>query len=44
MGPICCYGREYRNNKMMGNTFRKVDAYGELLNKDIREPFIRRGQ
>ncbi|RKI43170.1 carbon-nitrogen hydrolase family protein [bacterium D16-51] len=36
--------REYRNREMMGNTFRKVDAYGDLLNKTIREPFIRQGQ
>lgn len=33
--------REYRNKEMMGNTFRKVDAYGDLLDKTIREPFIR---
>lgn len=36
--------REYRKNEMMGNTFRKVDAYGALLNRDIKEPFIRDGQ
>lgn len=36
--------RKYRNNEMMGNTFRKVDAYGILLDKTIREPFIRQGQ
>ncbi|SDB49927.1 Predicted amidohydrolase [Pseudobutyrivibrio sp. YE44] len=36
--------REYRNTEMMGNTFRKVDAYGELLNKEISEPFFRKGQ
>ena len=33
--------REYRNREMMGNTFRKVDAYGDLLDKTVREPFIR---
>lgn len=33
--------REYRNREMMGNTFRKVDAYGELLNRTIQEPFKR---
>ena len=36
--------REYRNNEMMRNTFRKVDAYDILLDKSIREPFIRQGQ
>ena len=36
--------REYRNREMLGNTFRKVEAYNELLSKDIREPFIRSGQ
>ena len=36
--------RAYRNTEMMGNTFRKVDAYGELMNKAIQEPFIRQGQ
>lgn len=33
--------REYRNREMMGNTFRKVDAYRELLSKEVKEPFIR---
>lgn len=33
--------REYRNREMMGNTFRKVDAYGDLLDKAIKEPFVR---
>ena len=33
--------REYRNREMMGNTFRKVDAYGDLLDKTIKEPFVR---
>ncbi len=36
--------REYRNEEMLGNTFRKVEAYGSLLSKEIREPFIRDGQ
>lgn len=34
--------RDYRSHEMMGNTFRKVKAYSELLNDDIVEPFIRR--
>ena len=33
--------RAYRNSEMMGNTFRKVDAYEGLLSKEIKEPFIR---
>lgn len=33
--------REYRNREMVGNTFRKVDAYRELLSKEVKEPFIR---
>ncbi len=33
--------RYYRDNEMMGNTFRKVKAYGELLNSSILPPFIR---
>ena len=36
--------RAYRCTEMMGNTFRKVDAYGELMNKEIKAPFIRQGQ
>ena len=36
--------RNYRNKEMMGNTFRKVDSYTELLNKTIQEPFVRQGQ
>lgn len=36
--------RKYRRREMMGNTFRKVNCYGELLNKGIQEPFIRKGQ
>lgn len=34
--------REYRSHEMMGNTFRKTKAYAELLNDEVREPFIRR--
>lgn len=34
--------REYRSSEMMGNTFRKVDAYEGLLSKEIKEPFIRK--
>ena len=26
---------------MLGNTFRKVEAYSQLLSKEIKEPFIR---
>lgn len=33
--------RDYRSREMMGNTFRKIKAYTELLNEDIKEPFIR---
>ncbi|MCB2299325.1 carbon-nitrogen hydrolase family protein [Clostridium tagluense] len=33
--------RDYRSHEMMGNTFRKVKAYSELLNDEIKEPFKR---
>ncbi len=33
--------RNYRSIEMMGNTFRKVKAYKELMNEEINEPFIR---
>jgi len=33
--------RDYRSHDMMGNTFRKVKAYAELLNEEIKEPFKR---
>lgn len=33
--------REYRSSEMMGNTFRKVKAYAELLKDEVNEPFIR---
>lgn len=36
--------RSYREHEMMGNTFRKVKAYGDLLSGDINYPFIRDGQ
>ncbi len=36
--------REYRSSEMMGNTFRKVNAYKGLLDAKISEPFIRAGQ
>ena len=36
--------REYRSSEMMGNTFRKVNAYKGLLDAKISEPFIRDGQ
>ncbi len=36
--------RCYREREMMGNTFRKLKAYKELLSADVRYPFIRKGQ
>lgn len=36
--------RDYRRWEMLGNTFRKVEAYSQLLSKEIKEPFIRPGQ
>ena len=33
--------RAYREREMMGNTFRKVKAYAELLNDEIQYPFVR---
>lgn len=36
--------REYRGREMMGNTFRKVDAYEKLLDRTISAPFVRTGQ
>ncbi|WP_105153323.1 carbon-nitrogen hydrolase family protein [Streptococcus suis] len=36
--------RAYRSSEMMGNTFRKVVAYKELLDTTVSEPFIRGGQ
>lgn len=34
--------REYRSREMMGNTFRKISAYTELLSDEVKEPFIRK--
>ena len=34
--------RAYRESEMMGNTFRKVRAYSELLNDEIQYPFDRK--
>ena len=36
--------RRYREREMMGNTFRNVNAYSELIKEDIQYPFIRVGQ
>ena len=36
--------RAYREREMMGNTFRKVSAYKELLDSKVEYPFIREGQ
>ncbi len=36
--------RKYRSTEMMGNTFRKVGAYKDLLDASVSEPFIRIGQ
>lgn len=36
--------REYRGREMMGNTFRKVEAYEALLDRTISAPFVRTGQ
>lgn len=33
--------RRYRSNEMMGNTFRKVNAYKDLLSDKVESPFIR---
>lgn len=36
--------RAYRGREMMGNTFRKVKAYQELLSAHVACPFLREGQ
>ena len=36
--------RSYREREMMGNTFRKVKAYRDLISDKIEAPFIREGQ
>ncbi len=33
--------REYRSREMMGNTFRKIQAYSDLLTAEVKQPFIR---
>jgi len=33
--------RNYRNREMMGNTFRKVNAYKDLVGNHVQAPFIR---
>lgn len=33
--------RAYREDEMLGNTFRKVKAYGELLSDIVEYPFVR---
>lgn len=35
--------RKYRKEETWGNAYRKVKSYNELLSKEIREPFIRKG-
>lgn len=37
MGSI----REYRKNETWGNAYRKVNSYCSLLDKEVKEPFIR---
>lgn len=36
--------RAYREQEMMGNTYRKVNAYDLLLSRDIAYPFVRPNQ
>lgn len=36
--------RKYRESEMMGNTYRKVNAYNFLLDKTIMYPFVRDNQ
>lgn len=36
--------RKFREREMMGNTFRKVKVYSDLLSDEIQYPFIREGQ
>lgn len=33
--------RSYREHEMMGNTFRKIKAYSDLLERKVEYPFIR---
>ena len=40
--PICWDKiRSYREREMLGNTFRKVKAYGPLQSSEVQYPFIR---
>ena len=41
IGVMICYDREYSKST---NTFRKANAYGDLLAGKIEVPFIREGQ
>lgn len=34
--------RDYRKKETWGNAYRKVNAYGSLLDIEIKEPFIRK--
>lgn len=34
--------RNYRKKEMMGNTYRKIKAYGNLLDDIVQEPFLRK--
>ena len=34
--------RAYRESEMMGNTFRKTEAYGPLLDPRVEPPFVRK--
>ncbi len=36
--------RTYRSREMMGNTYRKVNAYAPLLDAQIKSPFVRVNQ
>lgn len=36
--------RKYREREMMGNTYRKVNAYSSLMEKRIEYPFVRENQ
>lgn len=36
--------RTYREHEMLGNTFRKVNAYKSLLDSKVNYPFFREGQ
>lgn len=33
--------RDYRKSETWGNAYRKVKAYGKLIDKEVEEPFIR---